>query len=319
MVWKSLQPSGEIPKLVTMACAPVAALHAVRRDRMSLAHCLANGAVRALIEEARLTPKPGLVDMRGSGAHPDMDFEMLVRSAHSLWPTFAAIASAAFQAQEDCELRKKLSELGREGERVMLETTNGVNTHRGAIWTLGLLCAGVAMIAEGKRSSGAICAEAARIGRLPDSFNTPAKSHGQRAFETYGAPGARGEAEDGFPHVQYTGFPMLRRSMAQGLSGEHASLNALVAIMADLDDTCILHRGGPAALTAAKRGAKRILDCGGVSTREGLEALYHLDSRMLRLGVSPGGSADLLAAVLFLDFVESIVNSREAAHGNYSL
>ena len=201
---------------------------------------------------------------------------MLVRSAHSLWPTFAAIASAAFQAQEDCALRENLSELGREGERIMLRTTNGVNTHRGAIWTVGLLCAGAAMIAEEKRSVGAICAKAARIARLRDPFIMLSRSHGQRAFDTYGTRGARGEAEDGFPHVLHAGLPMLKQSMAQGLSGDHARLNALVALMADLDDTCILHRGGLPALTAAKCSAKKILDCAGVSTNEG--ALRHCRS-----------------------------------------
>src|SRR5450755_4287473 len=156
-----------------------------------LAHFLADSAVWALIEEARLTPKPGLVDTRGSGAHVDMDLEMLIRSAHALWPTFAAIASRAFQADEDCVLRENLSELGRGGERVMLQTTNGVNTHRGSIWTLGLLGAGAALLSGEIRSVGAICAKASRTARLPDSFVVAAQSHGQRALDEYGARGAR--------------------------------------------------------------------------------------------------------------------------------
>jgi len=286
---------------------------------MALTRFLAAVAVEALIAEARLTPKPGLVDRRGPGAHGDMNLEMVVRSAHSLWPTFAAIASAAFQAREDHALRETLSELGRAGERVMLQTTNGVNTHRGSIWTLGLLCAGAAMIFERERSAATVCAKAARVARLQDSFTLPGQSHGQRALREYGARGARGEAEDEFPHLLHVGLPMLKRSISKGLSTEHARLNVLIAIMAVLDDTCLLHRGGLPALTAAKRGARKILDCGGASTKNGLKALFELDQTLLRLNASPGGSADLLAAVVFLDFVENAVKSQEASHGDHAL
>jgi triphosphoribosyl-dephospho-CoA synthase len=248
-----------------------------------------------------------------------MDLELLIRSAHSLRPAFTAIASAAFQASETCALRQTLSQLGREGERVMLQTTGGVNTHRGSIWTLGLLCVGAAMISERERSVEKICLQASRIARLRDLFKSPEQSHGQRAFREYRARGARGEAEDGFPHLLHIGLPMLRRSISQGLSAEGARLNALVAIMATLDDTCLLHRGGMLALTAAKCGAQKILQCGGTFTQSGFDALLELDQTLLGLNASPGGSADLLAAVVFLSFVENAVDSPEAPHGNHAL
>jgi triphosphoribosyl-dephospho-CoA synthase len=305
--------------LVTHPATPLAALHAIRRERIELACFLADAAVKALIVEARLTPKPGLVDIRGPGAHGDMNLELLIRSAHSLRPTFAAIASAAFHGRETCALRQTLSGLGREGERVMLQTTGGVNTHRGSIWTLGLLCAGAAMITEGKQSAATVCAKAAQVARLPDSFTLSGQSHGQWAFREYRARGARGEAEDGFPHLLHVGLPMLKRSISEGLGAEHARLNALVAIMADLDDTCLLHRGGMPALTAAKRGAQKIIDCGGTSTKNGSKALLELHQTLLRLNASPGGSADLLAAVVFLDSVENAVKPQEAPHGNHAL
>src|SRR5882672_6988189 len=127
---------------------------------------LADAAVHVLVEEADLTPKPGLVDSRGSGAHADMNLEMLHRSAHSLHATFTAIASRAFEAEESVSLRESLSEIGRRGERIMLQVTGGVNTHRGAIWTLGLLCAGAAMLGGKEQSAEKISAQAARIARL---------------------------------------------------------------------------------------------------------------------------------------------------------
>jgi triphosphoribosyl-dephospho-CoA synthase len=266
---------------------------------------LADAAVRALLEEADLTPKPGLVDTRGSGAHADMNLEMLHRSAYSLLATFTAIASRAFGAQESISLRESLSELGRDGERTMLRITGGVNTHRGAIWTLGLLCAGAAMLAGKEQTAEKICAKAARIARLPDSYTSNIQTHGQQAHCQYGVLGARGEAEGGFRHIVEIALPMLKKSRLQGLAEEPARLNALVAIIAELNDTCLLHRGGLAALTLAKRGAMRILDLGGVATDEGFCAMEELDRQLLQLRASPGGSADLLAGVLFLDFIET--------------
>ena len=185
----------------------------------------------------------------------------------------------------------------------MLQVTGGINTHRGAIWTLGLLCAAAAMLAGKKRCAEMISAQAGRLARLPDSHKSHVRTHGQQAAERYGVRGARGEAESGFRHVVEIGLPALKRSRFQGLTEGQARLNALVAIMAEVDDTCLLHRGGLAALMATKRGARKILDLGGVATPDGFRALEKLDRRLLELQASPGGSADLLAAVLFLDFI----------------
>jgi len=131
-----------------------------------------------------------------------------------------------------------------------------------------------------------------------------------------GVRGARGEAESGFPHIIEIGLPMLRNSRSQGLTEEFARINALVAIMADLDDTCLLHRGGLTALALAKADAKIILQLGGTSTADGFRALYDLDHKLLRLNASPGGSADLLAGVLFLDFIERSFDLKRVQIGN---
>ena len=245
-----------------------------------------------------------------------MNLDMLHRSARSLRGTFADIAGEARHATESIYLRERLSHLGREGERNMLRTTRGVNTHRGAIWTLGLLCAAAAMLPKKRNSSRNICEQASRIARLPDSYTSRAKSHGQRACQQFGVSGARGEAESGFGHITEIGLPMLRSSRSQELTEEFARLNALVAIMADLDDTCLLHRGGLTALALAKAGAMTIVQLGGTSTPDGFRALCDLDRRLLHLHASPGGSADLLAGVLFLDFIERSFDSQREKIGN---
>jgi triphosphoribosyl-dephospho-CoA synthase len=320
MVGWPIQPADEISELVMTVCLQV---DTSRADFSHARYCerrssrfLADAAVWSLIEEANITPKPGLVDARGCGAHSDMNLEMLHRSARSLWGTFADIASEAWEASESIGLRQRLAHLGREGERNMLRTTRGVNTHRGAIWTLGLLCAGAAMLSGERNSVENICEQASRIARLPDSYTSRIKSHGDKACEQFGVRGARGEAESGFRHVIEIGLPMLKRSRSEGLTEEFARLNTLVAIMADLDDTCLLHRGGLTALAAARAGAKAILQLGGTSTADGFRALCDLDCGLLHLNASPGGSADLLAGVLFLDFIERNFDLQREEIGN---
>lgn len=264
-------------------------------------HALADCAVAALINEASLTPKPALVDRRGSGAHRDLDLDIMIRSARSLHPTFVALARAATGETPSQLLREQLARIGREGEIAMLRATGGSNAHRGAIWIVGLLLSAAAMDASADVASLAFLG--ASIARFDDRF-APARaglSNGERVVHAFGALGARGQAVAGFPHVIDIGLPALHASRAKGESEEHARLDALVAIMATLDDTCLLHRGGRNALDTAQRGARAVIEAGGAASVEGSTALAALDHALLELNASPGGAADLLAATLFLD------------------
>jgi triphosphoribosyl-dephospho-CoA synthase len=279
---------------------PRATLARLRRPRGLDLERLADHAVASLVDEALLTPKPGLVDRRGSGAHVDLDLDVMLRSAASLHPTFAAIADRAAGERPGQLLREDLAAIGREGERAMLAATGGSNAHRGAIWSVGLLVAGAAMD-PARATPRAVATRASAIARHPDRFAPDQPTNGARACARYRVAGARGEATSGFPHVVSIGVPALRRARRGGAPEESARLDALLAIMCSLEDTCLLHRGGPAALDAARRGARRVLDAGGASTARGRRALLHLDQRLLARNASPGGSADCLAAVLFLD------------------
>jgi triphosphoribosyl-dephospho-CoA synthase len=241
-----------------------------------------------------------------------MNNALLQRSALALKEMFFAIAYRSFGAQMDIALRQDLSNLGRQGEAKMLRVTGGVNTHRGAIWTIGLLCAGAALLGGGRAVPQTVCRQAAVLARLDDNHVASSMTHGEIILGRYGARGARGEAEDGFPHIVGIGLPMLRRSRSAGATETQARLNALLAIMAELNDTCLLWRGGPAALKVTKVGARRVLECGGLAMTEGMEALRRLSNDLHHLGVSPGGSADLLAAVLFLERIAADSNSNGA-------
>ena len=281
--------------------AAARAAHSLASDAL-----LARFARDALIDEARLTPKPALVDARGSGAHGDLDLATMLRSANTLEPTFAALARAARGARPGVALRTELARIGRAGEAAMLRTTNGSNTHRGAIWIVGLLVAGATIVdaccTDDPLSAHArICETGAQIARFDDLRATPTDSHGERARRLYQAGGARREARDGFPHVLHVGLPALHSARAQGRTEGVARIDALLAIIASLDDTCVLHRAGLAGRDAAQRGARRVRALGGIATPAGRAAFDALERALLALNASPGGAADLLAATLFID------------------
>ena len=261
---------------------------------------LADLAVRALTAEALLTPKPALVDQRGPGAHRDLDLSRLLRSAHALHGSFRTMAARAQARPPGLALREELGAAGRRAEACMLEATGGSNAHRGAIWVLGLLIAALAGARTGE-SLTRIGAIAARLARFPDRHAPRLPSNGSRACRRYGVRGARGEAERGFPHVLLIGLPTLCERRRRGGDERSARLDALMAIMASLEDTCLLHRGGWSAVAAAQRGAGRVLARGGAATAAGRRALLALDAELMRQHASPGGCADLLAACLFLD------------------
>lgn len=271
-------------------------------DADELAMSLASHATQSLIDEARLSPKPGLVDSRGSGAHQDLTLELMERSAHSLTPTFQQLAIASWQRPIDIALRQEIGRIGRDGERSMMLATNGVNTHRGAIWALGLLVSAAAV--QGAMGDlHATVSLAAQIAKLPDHASPKIFSKGLRATQRYRVPGAREEAQLGFPHVMTLALPQLWLSREQGASEQEARIDALMAIMTSLSDTCVLSRGGLSSLKAMQQGAAEVLTRGGYRMPKGRAALAMLETRMLADRVSPGGAADLLAAALFLDRV----------------
>jgi triphosphoribosyl-dephospho-CoA synthase len=302
-------------------------------------------ARQALIAEAELTPKPGLVDRRGSGAHTDLSLALMRRSAIAIEPFISRMAFQSMQERPSTRLRETLAATGRAAENAMLRVTNGSNTHKGAIWTLGLLAAAAAgrdelpttpslrrdqvhdlvrSCSEGAQQRGeggplirarnvasrfnsdpiSIARTAGLIASFEDPHQSSFFSHGQIVAQRFGVTGARGEAIKGFPHIVELGLPMLRARRKAGVPERIARLDALLAIMAELDDTCLLYRGGQPALQAAKQGAAAVIDAGGAGSVRGQKCLFVLDKRLLDLGVSPGGSADLLAGTLFLDAIE---------------
>jgi triphosphoribosyl-dephospho-CoA synthase len=269
----------------------------------SLPHRVATATVDALIAEATLTPKPGLVDLDGPGSHRDMDVITLVRSAEALHDTFRSLAELGAEAPAiDADLRARSAAIGRDGERAMLEATRGVNTHRGAIWALGLTVVAVAHPSTTcGRGVHEFVAELARFDD-PDTPRLRRTRNGERARRRYGVGGAVGAARAGFPVARAARRELARRR-AYGAGPDHALLDALLVSMSTLDDTCVLHRGGPAALALVRDGAAHVLGAGGAEAPRASALLRRFDSTLCARKISPGGSGDMLALAIFLESV----------------
>lgn len=241
---------------------------------------LSEYAVEALLKEVELTPKPGLVDRRNSGAHTDMDLPLFHRSARVLQPYFRRAAELGLEGA-DC--MPALQRAGREAETAMFTATGGVNTHKGAIYALGLVLAAQASALVRGGDAFKTASALAAAGIPPE-----ASSHGQRSCTRYGVSGARGEALAGFPHAR----------KAAKILAEQGPLAALLTLLAEVGDTNLLHRGGCEGLRFVQESAADILAGPAEAYASRLEAL---DDACIQRDLSPGGSADLLALALLLD------------------
>ena len=262
---------------------------------------IGRAAALALFDELALAPKPGLVTLRDSGSHDDMDAHTFMRSLLALQGYFVRIAGlgaagADFAALERC---------GIAAEQGMYAATGGVNTHRGAIFSLGLLCA-----AAGATASSAACAITPHAVRqtLLQRWGEALRARALRpstlpcgvAARRYALRSASHEASLGFPVLFEVAMPALQQAVAGGLSRQQALLNTLFHAMAVLDDSNLAHRGGLAGLRYAQAAARAFLDAGGAAAPRAIDAAQHIARVFVARRLSPGGAADTLAAACLL-------------------
>ena len=272
------------------------------REPRSYAQQLGQFAEHCLRLEVQTWPKPGLVSHVDNGSHTDMDAMTFYRSAAALAPFFSELADAGAQSATMSVLRK----IGLRAERAMLMATGGINTHRGAIFGLGLLCA-----AAGWRRSHA---DARSLGEIvtrqwgEDILGGPrlTTSHGEAAHRRYGAGGARREAADGFPSVYTIALPALDHAGAiVHNDAQAARVQACFALIAVLEDTNLLHRGGREGLRFAQQAAGDFLRQGGVGQVQWRRSAEAVHRAFVKRRLSPGGAADLLAMGLFVNALGS--------------
>ena len=273
------------------------------------AHTLARAAVRALYVEVALEPKPGLVSMRDSGSHTDMDAATFVRSLFALRHYFARIARAGAQGVD----LPGLQAVGIAAEARMLAATGGVNTHRGAVFGLGLLCAAAGRVAARGQTPSAVRVRSALqatwgetlAARARAARQTAPVSHGQEAAQAHGLRSALDEAALAFPTVFEVALPALQAALAAGLGERVARVQALFATMAVLDDTNLAHRGGIAGLRWMQAQAQAFVAAGGVQQPDWLAQARALHLAAVQRRLSPGGSADVLASACWLVALEA--------------
>jgi triphosphoribosyl-dephospho-CoA synthase len=266
---------------------------------------IAQKAAQALLRELATWPKPGLISHRDTGSHRDMDASMLQASIRVLQSFFADLARAG---REQADMNR-LRAIGLKAEAAMLAATGGVNTHRGAIFGLGLLCAAAgatarlgfdATLSTRSRLGGFVArcwGDAIRKGPIP-MF-----SHGTAALRRYGVGGARAEAINGFRSIYDVGLPALWRGRA--VADERSALvEACFALIAAVGDTNIMHRGGIEGARYAADAAEAFLAAGGVGAPHWCERAARVHGDFIDRNLSPGGCADLLAMTLFVDALE---------------
>ncbi len=267
-------------------------------------------ACRALLYEVATTPKPGLVDRANCGSHRDMDFFSFMNSASVLWPYFKECAEIGRRTalQPAPETLPLLRRAGQRAEAEMFAATKGVNTHKGAIFSMGILCGALGRLPEELwKDTDRVLDECAAItkGIVAADFAgltlENAQTAGQKFYLKYGITGVRGQMEAGLPAVREAGLPVLREGIARGLSVNDAGCAALLALITASTDTNIIARGGIKVWEDTVSRLKALLAENPYPNRETLEALDH---EFIQQNLSPGGSADLLAVCYLLYFLE---------------
>lgn len=278
--------------------------------RQHMAEYIAVRAYLALLQEVKTTPKPGLVDRRNSGAHKDMDMRHFFASANALRPFFCRFAEQGYLTRDidPVETFARIRSIGMEAEEAMYAATHGVNTHKGAIFTMGLLCAACGRLGPDKWQTENILAEIAAMAAgvvkkdFADITKENAKTPGEHLYAAYGITGIRGQAEKGFPAIKDVGLPILKEGLKKGLSLNDAGAVTLLHLLAVTEDTNIIHRTDVGTYESVRLEMKALLQSTPFPSLDAIEAL---DDDFIHRNISPGGTADLLAATYFLFFLKS--------------
>ena len=267
-------------------------------------------AAKALLYEVCTTPKPGLVDRKNNGSHRDMDVFTFLDSTAALLPYFEEAVRLGMETRDlpPQETFRRLRQAGAAGERAMFRATGGVNTHKGAVFTLGTVCAAAGRLwtvegfSKDLDAALALCGEMSAQAVQKDFEairREGAHTTGQRLYLEHGLEGIRGELSRGLPAGAQSGLPTLRRRLEAGDSLEQAGVQVLLALMAQVVDTNLIARGGLEGQQWAMEQTKN-LPQGRAATRQETE---ELDRALIERNLSPGGCADLLAITYFLEFL----------------
>lgn len=258
----------------------------------TLPYIIAHLATQALQAELDTTPKPGLVDKDNNGAHHDMDYALMQRSIDTLHPYFVKLALLG--CADALPTHTSIRDIGIEAEKAMLSATNGVNTHKGALFSMGLA---VVAAAHEKNTDSLQTTIKALAASFPDTNGT----HGSKAKllskGTTAIKGALDNAREGYEMLfaEWLPFYIERRKERDA----HTLHKTLLRIMCDLDDTNVIYRTDLATAEEVKQEARALLDSFSKA------ALKDMDRHYTTRNISPGGAADMLSLTIFIGSIQT--------------
>lgn len=275
---------------------------------------------KALFYEVNTSLKPGLVDRLHTGSHQDMNLSTFINSAYSLTDFFCQCTKEGLSFNYSKEklplLFQRLRDLGKQAEKTMFFATKGVNTHKGIIFSGGILCGAIGYHISNKNmdfssedflsSLSEICCH--MLPELLDDYHqltlNTAKTNGEKLYLQYKITGIRGEAQNGFPHLFTMGIPIFKSALEKGFSLWQAGLITLLHYIAYTEDTNLITRSDYNFACKVQKNLKKFLSC--ATYKEQLSILPELDAFFVSKNISPGGSADMLALTYFLYFIQNI-------------
>ncbi|HBH12027.1 MAG: 2-(5''-triphosphoribosyl)-3'-dephosphocoenzyme-A synthase [Clostridiales bacterium 38_11] len=288
-------------------------------DNLSLTDKIKKAALKALLYEVVITPKPGLVDRINNGSHNDMDIFTFIDSALALESYFFDCAKIVLNNENEDfnQVFLLLRDRGKQADLDMFSATGGINTHKGAIFSLGLMSAAAAYsFRHGKRFNYiSICNY---VGKLTDTIfdldfkdrQAENQTSGLAYYHSHGITGIRGEVKSGLPTIRNHSYPYLVKLIESGATLNDAAVNVLLKIIINCNDTNLLSRGGLEGINYAKQMAKETLEAGGILNKDGMIKLQKMDEVFISKRLSPGGAADLLSCTLMLFFLNDSVDTK---------
>ena len=275
-------------------------------------------ALKSILFEVAATPKPGLVDRDNQGAHSDMDFFTFMASSAALSSVFAECSRKGldYPSADFPGLLSWIRPIGLAAEKRMFQATGGVNTHKGLVFSLGIICAAAGSI---YRDTGNQVFTAEQISNrvkeigagitareLKNIDRSRARTKGEKLYLQYGVKGVRGQVESGYSTVIAVALPVLKEMRREhSIALNNAFIQVLLHLMTVTEDSNVIGRLGLAMLDEMQARAKKALYLGGILTEEGRKYIEQMDRDFIMRGISPGGSADLLAVTIMLYLLET--------------
>ncbi|MBR5314387.1 MAG: triphosphoribosyl-dephospho-CoA synthase CitG [Clostridia bacterium] len=277
-------------------------------NKFEVFKCVGTLARQTLIDEVSATPKPGLVDKNNCGSHSDMNFDTFVSSANALESYFCEITEYGYNtaALPESDSFADARKLGLDAEKQMYEATGGVNTHKGMIFSGGLICMAVGrLVALGEKITlENICSTVAKTVKgvcekdYSQLTNESLMTNGEKLFFKYGIKGSRGEAESGFETVREYSYPFMKKCFCEKMDENEVLVRTLLYIMGVVEDTNVIKRGGVEMGEYVRCQSQKLVNVD-------MADIYGFDRDLIEKNLSPGGCADILAATWLIWNIEN--------------